>query len=202
MATFWDNAVLMGGLAVVIMLVAYGLQLWKTWRGISEPHPIAWFGFGFLTGIGYLVQWQEGAGTGSWVMGLTAVFCFLVGGMSQYKKHWHVSDFGNWDWAALAAGTGLFAFYLICKNLPWGLLVSAVSATSADLVLYIPIFKKAWTLPKKEYALSYGLNSLKFVPSLFAMGNRSVETCLYPSAMIGINAIVVIYLLWRRRRIA
>ncbi len=53
---------IMGTLAVVIMLFAYGLQLRKTWKGISEPHPIAWFGFGLLTAIGYLVQWQEGAG--------------------------------------------------------------------------------------------------------------------------------------------
>jgi hypothetical protein len=95
----------------------------------------------------------------------------------------------------------LFAFYLICKNLSWGLLFSAVLATSADLTLYIPIFKKAWMPPEKEYIPSYGLNSMKFVPSLFTMGSYSVGTCLYPSAMIVINAMVVIYLLWCKRRL-
>jgi hypothetical protein len=191
----------MGGLAVVIMLVAYGVQLWKTYEGKSEPHPIAWFGFGFLTGVGYLVQLQKGAGAGSWVMGVTAVFCFLVGGMSQYKKRWRVSDFDFWDWAALVAGVGLFALYLISKNLSWGPFVSAVLATSADLVLYFPIFKKAWMLPWKENATAYALNSVKFVPSLFAMSDYSVETCLYPSAMVVINAIVVFFLLIRRQQL-
>jgi hypothetical protein len=191
----------MGGLAVVIMLAAYIVQLWKTYEGKSEPHPIAWFGFGLLTGVGYLVQWQKGAGAGSWVMGVTAIFCFLVGGMSQYKRRWKVGDFDFWDWVALGAGGGLFALYLMSRNLSWGPLVSAVLATAADLVLYIPIFKKAWMLPEKENRTSYGLNSLKFVPSFFAMDSYSWETCLYPGALVAMNAIVVAYLSWRRQQL-
>ena len=134
-------------------------------------------------------------------MGVTALFCVFVGGMSLYKKRWHLSDFDGWDWAAVVAGGGLFVLYLISKNLAWGPLVSAVLATSADLFLYIPIFKRTWTLPRKENATAYALNSLKFVPSLFAMGAYSVETCLYPTAMIIINAVVVLYLLGRRRQL-
>lgn len=197
-----DFKTAMGLVSVSIMVVAYGVQLWKTYIGESEPHPIAWFGFGLLTGVGFFIQQQEGAGAGSWVMGLTAISCFLVGGMSQYKKRWHLSDFDGWDWAALVLGIGLFALYMVSKNLSWGPFVSAVLATSADLVLYIPIFKKAWMLPKKENATAYGLNSLKFVPSLFAMNAYSVETCFYPSAMVVINAIVVGYLILRRKVLA
>jgi hypothetical protein len=192
---------LMGSLAVAIMLVAYGVQLWKTYEGKSEPHPIAWFGFGFLTAIGFFVQWQKGAGPGSWVMGVTAVFCFLVGAMSQYKRRWRPSDFDRWDWASLVGGGSLFGLYLISRDLSWGPLVSACLATTADLVLYWPIFKKGWILPGKENATAYGLNSLKFVPSLFAMDAYSVETYLYPAAMVVINAIVVFFLLWRRRQL-
>ena len=59
---------LMGTLAVLIMLAAYVIQLWKTYEGKSEPHPIAWFGFGLLTGVGYLVQVQRAPAPapGSW----------------------------------------------------------------------------------------------------------------------------------------
>ena len=194
------NKEAMGALAVGIMLLAYGVQLWKTFEGKSEPHPIAWFGFALLTGVGYLVQWQKGAGPGSWVMGVTAIFCLFVAGMSLYKKRWRLTDFDIWDWGALVGGASLFILYLISRNMYWGPFVSAVLATSADLILYIPIFKRTWLLPMKENATAYGLNSLKFVPSLFAMGQYSIETCLYPSAMIVINAAVVIFLLVRRRR--
>src|SRR5665213_2328311 len=77
---------LMGYLAVAIMLIAYGVQLIQTYRGKSEPHPITWIGFGFLVGAGYLVQLQKGAGPGSWVMGLTAIFCLLAAGRGFGRK--------------------------------------------------------------------------------------------------------------------
>lgn len=193
-----EDKALMGGLAVAIMFAAYGVQLWKTYKGESEPHPISWLGFGFLTGVGYLVQWQKGAGAGSWVMGLTAAFSFLVGFTSQCKKRWRMSDFDNWDWASLVAGIVLFVVYLASKNLSWGPLVSAVLATTADLVLYVPIFKNA----RKENATAYGLNSLKFIPSLVAMDNYSMETYFYPGALIVMNAIVAFYLRKPRNRVA
>jgi hypothetical protein len=198
---FVESKILMGSVAVAIMFVAYAWQLWKIWTGASKPHPIAWIGFGLLTGIGYLVQYHEGAGAGSWVMGLTAIFCFLIAGMSQYKVRWQKSDFNNWDRAALIFGIGLFVLYLISKHFSWGLTLSAILATLADLVLYIPIFRKAWMLPHDEFAPAYALNSLKFVPSIFAMGAYSTATCLYPSAMIFANTLVVFYLLWRRKRL-
>ncbi len=202
MVHLFQNEIFMGWLAVAIMLAAYASQLWKTWLGRSEPHPIAWFGFGLLTGVGYLVQIQEGAASGSWVMGFTSIFCFLVGGLSMYKKRWRMADFSKWDWGALVAGLLLFVFYLSSKTLSWGPFLSAILATSADVVLYIPIFRRTWSHPVKETATAYGLNSLKFIPSLFAMGAYSIATCLYPATLIVVNASVVVWLVWRRRMVA
>jgi len=149
-----------------------------------------------------LVQIQKEAGAGSWVMGATAIFCVLISGMAQYKRRWLLKEFGRWDWGALAAGIALFALYLGSKNFSWGPILSAALATSADLVLYVPIFTKAWTLPQMENRTSYALNSLKFIPSFFAMESYSWETCLYPAALVVMNAVVVIYLFWRRRCLA
>ena len=59
----------MGLLGVAITACAYAVMIWKTLTLQARPHPVAWYGFGALTAVGYLVQWQKGAGTGSWVMG-------------------------------------------------------------------------------------------------------------------------------------
>ena len=64
--TFKD---LMGALAVVIAVVAYAIYAWQTLRGEARPHPLSWLIFGILTGTGYLVQLDQAAGPGSWVMG-------------------------------------------------------------------------------------------------------------------------------------
>jgi len=198
MFEFIGNKEVLGGLSVVIMVVAYGVQIGKTLFGKAEPHPITWFGFGFLTGAGYLVQFQKGAGAGSWVMGFTTLFCFLVGLASQHKRRWRLRDFDFWDYLALALGIGLFLLYVLSRNISWGPLVSAVFVTAADLVLYYPMLKKTWWEPHSDTAVSYGLNSLKFIPSLFAMEAYSWETCLYPAILIVANAGVVVYLWWRR----
>jgi len=197
-----DFKTAMGLLSVAIMLAAYGTQLRKTYRGESEPHPISWVGFGFLTGVGYVVQWQKGAEAGSWVMGLTAVFCLLIAGMSQYKKHWHLRDFGAEDWKAFVGGVVVFAVYLLSLRYSWGALVSALLATSADLLLYKPIISHVRRTPERESATAYGLNSLKFVPSFFAMGAYSMETCLYPGALVVANAFTAAYILHRRKQLA
>ena len=82
MITFKD---FMGALAVAITLVAYGIYVWQTLRGETRPHPLSWLIFGILTGTAYLVQRDEAAGPGSWVMGITAVVCLLLCLMSFWR---------------------------------------------------------------------------------------------------------------------
>ena len=60
----------MGVLAVrLVTTSAYYVMIWKTLAGEARPHPVAWYGFGAFTAIGTFVQWQKGAGAGSWASG-------------------------------------------------------------------------------------------------------------------------------------
>ena len=61
----------MGALAVVIAVIAYAIYVWQSLRGKARPHPLSWLIFGILTGTAYLVQLDEAAGPGSWVMAIT-----------------------------------------------------------------------------------------------------------------------------------
>lgn len=197
-----DEKALMGWLAVGIMAAAYAFQIWRTLFGKSQPNPIAWVGFGFLTGVGYFAAVQKGAASGSWVMGFTSLCCFVVAGVSWFahKERWMRKDgFPLANWVALAAGVILFTFYLTCKHFAWGPVLAAVLAASADVVLYEPIFHDTWHTPHNECATAYALNSAKFVPSLFAMGQVTLTTVVYPSTLIVANAAVVVWLLWRRQ---
>lgn len=196
-----DFQLAMGALGVAITVGAYAVMIWKTVTFQARPHPVAWYGFGALTAVGFFVQWQKGAGVGSWVLGLTFVACFVVGAISQWKGRWHVRDFDRWDWLALFLGLGCGVLYGASYNLAFGPLVSAVWATSGDLILYAPIFKNAWTRPNDENAVGYFLNSVKFIPTFAAMNAWNWETCLYPAALVLMNGFVVFYLHWRKVRI-
>ena len=98
--TFKDS---MGALAVAITLVAYGIYVWQTLRGEARPHPLSWLIFGILTGTAYLVQVDEAAGAGSWVMGITAVVCLLLCLMSFWRGE---RAFPWYEWAFLARRGG------------------------------------------------------------------------------------------------
>ena len=184
----------MGALSLVLMVLAYGIYIWQTMRedGV-RPHPFSWFLWGFVTGVVYMVQVSQGAGAGSWVVGFTAVICFLVGGVSFFKDKWRFSFF---DWFCLAAGLAVFAFYLLSKN-P---VQSAILATITDVIGYGSTVKKGWAHPHKDSVSSFALNSAKFVPSLFALQSYSVSTWLYPSTLIVMNAGVAFMLVARRNQ--
>ncbi len=185
----------MGALAVLIALVAYGIYGWQTTTGETRPHPLSWLIFGILTGTGFLVQWNENAGAGSWVMGVTAAICFILAAVSVKKGE---RTFPWYEWAFLIAAGVVFLFYLSTKE-PTS---SAILATAVDVLGYGPTLTKAWSRPASDSVTSFALNSLKFIPSLFAMNNISVATCVYPSTLIVVNGAVAILLLWRRAQMS
>lgn len=184
----------MGAFAVLIALVAYGIYGWQTAGGQTRPHPLSWLIFGLLTTTGFLVQWNENAGPGSWVMGVTAAICFILAVMSIKKGE---RRFPWYEWAFFFAASVVFLFYLWTKEPT----VSAVLATTVDVIGYGPTLTKGWSRPATDSVTSFALNSLKFVPSLFAMESVSIATMLYPSTLIVVNAVVVILLLWRRTQV-
>jgi Ca2+/Na+ antiporter len=191
MPGFFDKEFL-GALSVAIALVAYGIYGWQTARGEIRPHPLSWLIFGTLTATGYWIQRDQGAGAGSWVMGATAVICFVLCiasfamGERKYSRR---------DWAFLFAAALVFLFYVGTREPT----VSAILATVVDVLGYGPTINKANERPYSDSVTSFALNSVKFIPSLFAMDSFSIATMIYPSTLIVVNAAVAGLLLWRRR---
>jgi hypothetical protein len=186
---------LMGSLSVLMALLAFGIYGWQTVVGRIRPHPMSWLLFGLLSATGYLVQKDEGAGAGSWVMGAMTIICFLLAAMSVAKGE---RSFSRQEWVFLIAGCVVFLFYLFTKEPT----VAAVLATIVDALGFGPTFVRGWQYPYKDSVTSFTLNSAKYVPSLFAMGTVSVATCIYPVSLVIMNAAVAALLILRRRAVA
>jgi hypothetical protein len=183
----------MGALAVVITLVAYGIYVWQTLRGEARPHPLSWLIFGILTATAYLVQRDEAAGAGSWVMGITAIVCLLLCLMSFLRGE---RSFPWYEWAFLFAAAVIFIFYLWSHEPT----IAAVLAALVSVLGFGPTVTKAWQRPHSDSITTFALNSIKFIPAFFAMGNLTIATCVMPAALVVANAAVALLIFLRRLR--
>jgi len=204
----------MGALAVLIAIAAYGIYVWKTVRGDARPHPLSWLIFGVLTGTGYLVQLDQKAGPGSWVMAITTLVCLMLCVMSFWRGE---RTFPWYEWAFLGAAIAVFAFYLWSRNpeligdvvsgTPRDLLIHHAPAISSTLAAFVnvlgfgPTVTKAWLRPHSDSVSIFVLNSLKFVPSFFALDNISVATCVFPATLVIANAGVALIIYLRRQQV-
>ncbi|MGA8612358.1 MAG: hypothetical protein WB760_11670 [Xanthobacteraceae bacterium] len=208
--TFKD---LMGALAVVIAVIAYAIYAWQTLRGETRPHPLSWLIFGILTGTGYLVQLDQAAGPGSWVMAITTVVCLLLCVMSFWKGE---RTFPWYEWAFLVVAAVIFGFYLWSREpallaatlnetsrqivARHGPAISAVLASAVNVLGFGPTLTKAWARPHSDSVTTFLLNGLKFIPSFFAMDSISVATCVFPATLVVANAAVALIIFTRRMK--
>jgi len=183
---------LMGALSVAIALFSYGLYVWKTFRAHARPHPLSWLIFGVLSATGFLIQLDQSAGAGSWVMGVTAAVCFMLCLIGFWQGE---RTFPWYEWAFLAAAAIVFAFYLWSQQPA----ASAILASIVNVLGFGPTLTKAWSRPHSDSASTFMLNGLKFVPSLFAMDNVTVATCVLPASLVVTNLGVAL-IIWARRR--
>lgn len=205
----------MGALAVLIAIAAYGIYVWKTLRGDARPHPLSWLIFGVLTGTGYLVQLDQKAGPGSWVMAITTLVCLMLCVMSFWRGE---RTFPWYEWAFLGAAIVVFVFYLWSRNpepigavggvTPRDLLIRHAPAISSTLAAFVnvlgfgPTVTKAWLRPHSDSVSIFVLNSLKFVPSFFALDSISVATCVFPATLVVANAGVALIIYLRRQQVS
>jgi hypothetical protein len=206
--TFKD---LMGALAVVIAVVAYAIYAWQSLRGQARPHPLSWLIFGVLTGTGYLVQLDQAAGPGGWVMAVTTIVCLLLCVMSFWKGE---REFPWYEWAFLVAASVVFVFYLWSRQpallaamlsgaardmiVRHGPAISAVLASIVNVLGFGPTVTKAWSRPQSDSVTTFLLNGIKFIPSFFAMDAISVATCALPAALVVANLGVALIIGLRR----
>jgi len=186
---------LLGAFAVAIGCVAYAIYLWRTAKqgGIS-PHPFSWLLWGLVTTVAALVQKATGAGPGLWVTAFTAVVCFVIGTLTLLKNRWVFTTF---DWLSLAVGMAVLVFYVFATNPT----ASALLATATDVVGYSSTIRKGWMTPRTDSATSFALNSIKFIPALFALNSYSIATSLYPATLVVVNGGVALMLVIRRRHL-
>lgn len=180
-------------LSVAFDLLGNVPYLFQIAKGQIRTHPFTWLIWTILTFIMAVVQVNEGAGGGSWLLINTTIFNTLItifafrGGMKGIDKI---------DYLVLLICLGCFPLYFYFKQ-P---LLTALVITLVDSASFIPMIRKLFRDPTGESASFQILLTAAYICSLLAMETYTLPTCLFPAAMVMMHALTGTSILLLRKK--
>jgi hypothetical protein len=185
----------LGLLSAVLALGAYWFYLKDIVAGKTRPNMFSWLIWGLLAVVAFFGQVKGKAGAGAWVTGITAAFNLLIFLLAIFKgeKSLHKVDKFLLGLAGLA-----IVLLLIVKDAR----VSVTLASATTLFAFYLTMKKSYYKPHQETVQTFALNSLKFLPSLFALQTFTYLTAVYPIVAMIANALLAVLIAYRSRIIS
>jgi len=183
---------ILGLISGAMAVLAYWIYLKDVFANKTTPHTFSWLIWGLLATTAYFGQVTGKAGAGGWVTGITALGCLFIFVVAIFKGE---KDIRTIDKILLAIASLSIILLVTVKD-------ARISTTLAIVALVIGSFltmKKAYYKPNEETAKTFALNSIKFVPSIFALSTYSYLTVAYPVSALITNAAIVIVVLVRRK---
>ena len=187
-----DTKDIIGVLTLVIAVVSYGFYFKDIFRKTTKPHAVSWLVWAVLNGVTFLTQRDNGAGAGGWVTGFAALACvFIFLASFRYGE----KNITRLDWTCLVIAMAVLGLWY-----QQGTGALAVGLASLAFVIgFIPTYRKSFSKPHQETAITFFLNGSKFLLALAALDTITLTTALYPAVVATTNLAFVGLLLARRR---
>ena len=170
--------------SLLVTLLQYGPYSWRTYSGELHPHVFSYSIWGIGAAIVATAQWSAGAGPGAWAMGMVAVLCFVVVGLSLRADVKYISKRDIWTLVAALAALPLW-FYTQDP------LFAVIIITLVDIAAFHMIFRKAIARPTEDSIVFYAIAIVQYALSIFATETYNLTTLLNPIALILCAAAVI-----------
>jgi hypothetical protein len=179
------------GLLSNMAFLPYFIDLFKK---RTKPHIYTWFIWLITQGTATLAALEGGAGLG--VLGL-AVGMVFVTAVFVLSFWYGTKNITRSDTVALiAALAAIIVWWWLQEPVLAVLLVALI-----DGLGYIPTFRKSFSAPWSETALSWGIFAVGNVASLLALEAYSLLTVPYLAMIAVANTSLALFLLARRKRV-
>ena len=142
--------------------------------------------------IAFVAQVVENAGPGSWHIGMSALVTFFIVGVSFFRGEKNIT---RSDWVAFIIALSAIPVWKMTGNPLWAIVIVSM----IDAAAFYPTFRKSWKKPWEESALAYFIGMVQFSLSIFALERVAFTTVLYPAVVMTFDALLFLFLLWRRR---
>lgn len=159
--------------ATVIAIIAYIPYLIDMFKGKNKPHLYTWISFTLITAVVAYLQLIGGAGVGSIP---TIISAIIDGIILFYCFKYGTKDVIFIDKVCLTISVLGVVSYVLLKNDP---VIALVIVTAAEVISFIPTFRKTRNDPYSESLTSYYLVMLKLVLILVALEQYNLLTASY-----------------------
>jgi len=186
---------IIGVFALILVFIGYIPYVQDVIKGKTIPHIYSWFLWGFVTLIAFALQVSDKAGVGAFVTLAAAIMCGVVIALS-FVVHKGKRDITKLDTIFLLLAFVSLGFWLIAKQ-P---VISAILATTTDLLGFAPTIRKSWNKPFSETLSLYSLNTFRFGLAALSLQHYSIITALYPISWCIANGLFAVMLIIRRKK--
>ncbi len=180
--------------ATIIAIVAYIPYLIDMLRGKNQPHLYTWISIFLITTVIAYIQVIGGAGIGAiptilgaGINGIILFYCFKYG----------TKDVVFTDKICLAISVIGFFSYLLLQGQP---IIALAIVTIAEIISFIPTFRKTWNNPYSESLPSYYLLILKLSLILVALEAYNLLTVSYSVLWISVFIVFLMSVYYRRTK--
>lgn len=188
-----DTQVALGIITVALSFAVYVPYYVTILYGHSRPHAYTYLIGTIVNSSAFLGIWLSGAGAASWNIAASGLLVFGVLLLSLRYGTKDIRPIDSW-----LLGAALLAL------IPWLITndptVSVVLITLIDSLSMVPTLRKTWNDPTSEPYLIWGLNAIKHSLAILAVSTVSIATVVYPAAMVLMNAVLTIEILYLKHR--
>ncbi len=183
--------IIFGYIAVILSIISYAPYIYDVLKNKTRPHIFMWILWSLLSGITYFIQLYNNAGAGSWSMAISTVACLFIFiiAIKRGEKRIVLLDWICFLGALIAIGIWLFTVNQ----------TAAVVLTTLTAVLsFVPTFRKSWSKPQEETAVTFSINAAKWIVSVLALTEINFSTTFYLVTVIILNALLALLIYVRR----
>lgn len=178
----------------IIAIISFLPYIKDIFRKQTKPHIYSWLVWSILQSTGVIAMFGAGARYGALGLAIGALFCIFIFFLSFKFGTKNITRFDTW---CLLGAICAIIVWIVQKN-P---LFSVILITIIDFIGFVPTYRKSWVNPNSETAALYIMSATSNLFGIFAIAQYSVTSTLYVASLVLTNAVCVVILLFRRKRL-
>lgn len=183
-----------GAVGVCVEIVSAIPYFRDIFKGNTKPHIFTWFGWGLVNTVVLVAQIVSGAGPGAFVTALISLSCFSAAFLALFYGEKHIT---KGDWACLIGSLVAIGLWIVTSNA----FLAVIIVSIADLLAFIPTFRKAYWKPHEETLATFSLGAVRDVCAILALDSLLIVNWLYPATLLLSDSGFSLMLIVRRRQL-